>query len=134
MAIAVLPGAVRITMNRSFQSLLHGFVLSGALPAPAAINAAQSHAPDNTAVNKQDRDRRRPTADQAKNNKSDRNLTKQIRRDVVQDKSLSTYAHNVRTIADSAKVTLRGPVHSEDEKRAVDRIGAQIRGPWQRGQ
>jgi osmotically-inducible protein OsmY len=107
-------------MNRSFQSLLCGLVVSGALLAPNAAYAAQNHAPDNTAVNKQDRDSQNPTADQAKNNKSDRDLAKQIRRDVVHDKSLSTYAHNVKIIADSGKVTLRGPVHSEDEKRAIE--------------
>ena len=107
-------------MNRSFQSLLCGFVLSGALLVPAASNAAQNHAPDNTAVNKEDRDSQRPTADQAKNNRSDRNLANQIRRDVVHDKSLSIYGHNVKIIADSGKVTLRGPVRSEDEKRAIE--------------
>ena len=107
-------------MNRSFQSLLCGFVLSGALLAPTAIDAAQSHAPDNTAVSKRDRDSQLPTADQAKNNRSDRNLAKQIRRDVVHDKSLSTYGHNVKIIANNGKVTLRGPVRSGDEKQAIE--------------
>jgi osmotically-inducible protein OsmY len=107
-------------MNRSLQSMLCGFVLSGALLIPGAIYGAQNHTPDNTAVNKQDRNTQQPTADQAKNNVSDRNLQKQIRQDVVHDKSLSTYGHNVKIIADHGKVTLRGPVHSEDEKRAIE--------------
>ncbi|MBV9268385.1 MAG: BON domain-containing protein, partial [Acidobacteriaceae bacterium] len=107
-------------MYRTFKSMLCGFVLSGALLAPSAICAAQEHAPDNTAVNKQDRDTAQPTADQGKNNRSDRDLEKHIRRDVVHDKSLSTYGHNVKIIADQGKVTLRGPVHSEDEKRAIE--------------
>jgi hyperosmotically inducible protein len=107
-------------MNRSFQSMLCGFMLSGALLVPSAIHAAQNHAPDNTATNKQERDTHQPTADQAKNNRSDRDLAKHIRRDVVQDKSLSTYGHNVKIISNHGKVTLRGPVHSEDEKRAIE--------------
>ena len=107
-------------MHQSFKSMLCGFVLSGALLAPNAIYAAQNHAPDNTAVNKQDRDTQRPTADQAKNNRSDRDLAKHIRQDVVHDKSLSSYGHNVKIVADGGKVTLRGPVHSEDEKRAIE--------------
>lgn len=107
-------------MNRSFKSMLCGFALSGALLAPSAIYAAQNRAPDNTAVNKQDRDSPQPTADQAKNSSSDRDLEKNIRRDVVHDKSLSTYGHNVKIIADHSKVTLRGPVQSEDEKRAIE--------------
>ena len=107
-------------MNRIFICVLCGFVLSGALLVPSAICAAQNHAPDNTAINKQDSDTQQPTADQAKNNRSDRDLAKQIRRDVVHDKSLSTYGHNVKIIAERGKVTLRGPVHSEDEKRVIE--------------
>jgi osmotically-inducible protein OsmY len=60
-----------------------------------------------------------PTADQAKNDKADRELARKIRRDVVKDKSLSTYGHNVKIIAESGKVTLRGPIHSEDERKAI---------------
>jgi osmotically-inducible protein OsmY len=81
---------------------------------------AQNRPPDDTAVNKQDRDARRPTADQAKNNMSDRDVMRHIRQDVVHDKSLSTYGHNVKIIADHGHVTLRGPVRSEDEKRAIE--------------
>jgi osmotically-inducible protein OsmY len=51
---------------------------------------------------------------------SDRDLEKNIRRDVVKDKSLSTYGHNVKIISEHGQVTLRGPVHSEDEKRAIE--------------
>lgn len=53
-------------MNRSFKPMLCGFVLSGALLMPSAICAAQSHAPDNTAANKQGRENQQPTADHAK--------------------------------------------------------------------
>jgi osmotically-inducible protein OsmY len=81
---------------------------------------AQDTAPDNTRANKTDRDSASPTADQGKNNVSDRELEKRIRRDVVKDKSLSTYGHNVKIISDHGTVTLRGPVHSEDEKRAIE--------------
>ena len=87
---------------------------------PANTLAAQNRPPDNTAVNKRDRNNSQPTADQAKNNVSDREITKRIRQDVHSDKSLSTYGHNVKIIADHGKVTLRGPVHSEDEKRAIE--------------
>ena len=107
-------------MTRSFKLMLGFFVLLGVLLAPTAVYAAQNRAPDNTAVNKHDRDTQQPTADQAKNNRSDRDLEKHIRRDVVHDKSLSTYGHNVKIISDSGKVTLRGPVHTEEEKRAVE--------------
>jgi osmotically-inducible protein OsmY len=109
-------------MQSIFRSAFCAFIVSGALLllGPGGIGAAQNREPDNTAVNKQDRNASRPTADQAKNNMSDREMARRIRQDVVRDKSLSTYGHNVKIIAKSGKVTLRGPVHSEDEKRAIE--------------
>jgi hyperosmotically inducible periplasmic protein len=75
--------------------------------------------PDNTKVNKQDRDANQPTADQQKNNATDLDLTKNIRRSIVEDKSLSTDAHNVKVISQNGTVTLKGPVKSEAEKSAI---------------
>jgi hyperosmotically inducible periplasmic protein len=49
-------------------------------------------------------------------NPADRELTQKIRKSIHQDKSLSTYAHNIKIITQDGKVTLRGPVRSEDEK------------------
>jgi|HubBroStandDraft_6_1064221.scaffolds.fasta_scaffold703265_2 hyperosmotically inducible protein len=77
---------------------------------------AHAQEPDNTKVNKQNQ----PTADQQKNNVSDRDLTKKIRQSIVADKSLSTYAHNVKVISQNGVVTLKGPVRSEDEKKAIE--------------
>ena len=75
--------------------------------------------PDNTKVNKRDRNRSEPTADQQKGNVSDRDLTKRIRQSIMADKSLSTYAHNVKVISQNGTVTLKGPVKSEAEKSAI---------------
>lgn len=75
--------------------------------------------PDNTQVNKRDRAAGEATADQQKENRSDLDLTKNIRRSIVGDKSLSTYAHNVKIISQNGTVTLKGPVKSEDERKAI---------------
>ena len=75
--------------------------------------------PDNTKVNKQNRANGQPTADQQKNNRSDLDLTKDIRRSIMDDKSLSTDAHNVKVISQNGTVTLEGPVKSEDERKAI---------------
>ncbi len=99
-------------------SVLSVLALAGMLVAPAALSARQEHAPDNTATNKQDANSQ--TADKAKNNMSDREMKKNIRHDVVNDKSISTYGHNVKIIADHGKVTLKGPVHSDDEKKMIE--------------
>jgi hyperosmotically inducible protein len=84
--------------------------------------------PDNTKVNKRDRQKTEPTADQAKNGKSDREIMQDIRRAVVGDKSLSTYAHNVKIIAQHGKVTLKGPVHTADEKTTIEAKAAEVAG------
>jgi hyperosmotically inducible periplasmic protein len=109
-------------MHCSLKMALGGMLLSGALLMGGSARATpgQNATPDNTRVNKSDRDNSQPTADQAKNNMPDRDLEKNIRRDVVKDKSLSSYGHNVKIISQHGMVTLRGPVHSEDEKRAVE--------------
>src|ERR1700681_2266311 len=73
----------------------------------------QQPAPDNTKKNK---DKGSPTADQQKMNPSDRAVTQNIRKAIHEDKDLSTYAHNIKIITQDGKVTLRGPVRSEEEK------------------
>jgi hyperosmotically inducible protein len=83
---------------------------------------------DNTKVNKQDRNASAATADQGKNNLSDREMMRKIRRAVMEDKSLSTYGHNVKIISQQGKVTLKGPVHSEDEKKLIEAKAAEVAG------
>ena len=75
--------------------------------------------PDNTSVNKRDRNPGEATADQQKMNAADRALTAKIRKAVIADKSLSTYAHNVKIISQNGTVTLKGPVHSDDEVKSI---------------
>lgn len=77
--------------------------------------SARAQQPDNSAVNKG----QKVTADNQSFHKSDRGITAQIRRDLMADKALSTYAHNVKIITRRGAVTLKGPVHSEEEKQAV---------------
>ena len=96
--------------------------------ARAQDSSAGQSAPDNTKVNERDKDKSEPTADQQKDNRSDRDITQQIRQSVMNDKSLSTYAHNVKIISQNGMVTLKGPVRSDDEKRVVEAKAAAIVG------
>lgn len=59
---------------------------------------------------------------------ADIDLARQIRRAVLADGSLSTYAHNVRIITRDGLVTLRGPVRSEREKAVLGEKAALIAG------
>jgi hyperosmotically inducible periplasmic protein len=93
--------------------------------APASLSAQDKPpAPDNTKVNKQ----ARPTADQAGGSAADRELMQKIRQGVMDDKSLSTYARNVKIIAKDGKVTLKGPVYTEAEKNAISKIATDVAG------
>ena len=79
-------------------------------------------------MNQRDRNQNEPTADQQKENSSDRVLAQQVRRALVKDKSLSTYAHNIKVIAQNGIVTLKGPVHSDQEKQAIESKAAEAAG------
>ena len=80
----------------------------------------QQPAPDNSKTNQRDRNTDRATADQQSQSDAERQLTKQIRQAIMAEKSLSTYAHNIKIISQDGQVTLRGPVRSKGEKRLVE--------------
>jgi hyperosmotically inducible protein len=72
-------------------------------------------APDNTKSNKD----HAQTADSQSNAKADRQTTASVRKAILADKDLSTYAHNIKIITINGAVTLKGPVKSEDEKQKI---------------
>ena len=112
------------SLIRQFRSL----ILAGSVCACSIIGysqtASQATAPDNTKQNAQ----ASPTADQQKSNESDRELTKNVRRAITQDKALSTEAHNVKVITQNGQVTLKGPVKSEEEKQAIGSKATEVAG------
>jgi hyperosmotically inducible protein len=83
---------------------------------------------DNTKMNKGDATSDATTADQQKMNAGDRAITQKIRAEIMKDKSLSTYAHNVKIITQDGKVTLKGPVRTSDEKATIEAKAAAIAG------
>lgn len=88
----------------------------------------QQPAPDNTKTNQGDTSKGSATADQQKMNPADRATTKQIRAALMDNKSLSTYAHNIKIITRDGKVTLKGPVRTEDEKSSIEATATQVAG------
>jgi hyperosmotically inducible periplasmic protein len=104
-------------MNSLIQKAKSVLTISIVMCATTALYAQVQ--PDNSAVNQRDRNASEPTADQQKMNATDRQLSASIRKQIVQDKSLSTYAHNIKIISQNGEVTLKGPVKSEDERRSI---------------
>jgi hyperosmotically inducible periplasmic protein len=99
--------------------LTSGLLLSFWIGPVYAQSTDDTTKPDNTSVNKRDRNPGEATADQQKMNAADRALTAKIRKAVIADKSLSTYAHNVKIISQNGTVTLKGPVQSDDEVKSI---------------
>ena len=91
-----------------------------------AVNAQT--APDNTKVNRRDRAPSAVTADQQKDNAGDREITRKIRQSLIKDKTLSSYAHNIKVIAQGGQVTLKGPVRSDEEKHNVESKAIEVAG------
>jgi osmotically-inducible protein OsmY len=115
---------------------MHQYRRRGTVCAVALVGAllvttlsAGAHTPaDNTKVNKRDRAKGAVTSDQQRENASDREITRKIRRALMVDKSLSTYAHNVKIVAQGGQVTLKGPVRSENEKETIEAKAIDVAG------
>jgi hyperosmotically inducible periplasmic protein len=112
---------LRTQMRRFGSMLMASAMLAFTLSPGLSVRAQQ---PDNTAQNKS----QSPTADNQSNAKNDRTLSQQVRKAIVADKDLSTYAHNVKVIAMNGQVTLKGPVKSDDEKQKVAADAASVAG------
>jgi hyperosmotically inducible protein len=106
---------------------VHAILFTGVWAVTAIPAIAQTPA-DNTKVNERDRATGAVTADQQKENTGDRDVTRKIRQSLMKDKTLSSYAHNVKVIAQDGQVTLKGPVRSDDERRIVEAKATEVAG------
>jgi len=113
-------------MSRFF-SMMAVCILLFAASVSAQTTKSQTPA-DNTKVNQRDRNDANPTPGQQKENSSDLEITRKIRRSITEDKGLSTYAKNIKIITQDGRVTLRGPVRSEVERKSVEAKANEVAG------
>ena len=113
--------------QRRGRGVIAALVVVSALLIPVVSAGAQTPA-DNTKVNKRDQAEGAVTADQQKENASDREIAQKIRSALMADKTLSTYAHNVKIVAQNGQVTLKGPVRTDDEKKSVEAKATEVAG------
>ena len=112
-------------MERTTKIGTHWVLLSATLLLGTSLLAtprqqdSQQPAADNSKMNQGDAGKGAVTADQQKMNPADRATTKNIRSAIIKDKSLSTYAHNIKIITQDGRVTLKGPVRSADDKASI---------------
>jgi hyperosmotically inducible protein len=109
------PSDERLLMNHLSKMPAAIAVLVLCVFGPVSLAHAQQTAPDNSQQNKN----QSQNADNQSNATADRMTTAKIRKAIIADKQLSTYAHNVKIITLNGKVTLKGPVKSEEEKQQV---------------
>jgi hypothetical protein len=81
----------------------------------------------NTGVNVRDRASKAKTPIDQNETKADLKITADIRKRVV-DEKMSVDAHNVKIITQDGKVTLRGPVKTEEEKQRIEEIAGAVVG------
>lgn len=85
----------------------------------SANHQSNAYEANNTGKNKRDAKVNELTAQDQSNAQGDVETTRAIRQAIVDEKSLSTSAHNVKIIVANRAVTLKGPVKSAQEKDQV---------------
>jgi hyperosmotically inducible periplasmic protein len=103
-------------------------------PPPATPNVADNPGvadgtpnADNTKINDRDRHGTLTPTDQG-NSGAETKITANIRKGLMSDKTLSFTAKNVKVITVGSKVTLRGPVKSDQEKATIESVARQTAG------
>jgi len=81
---------------------------------------------DNTSRNVRDRNHQNLTPLDQGNSQADINTTAQIRKEILAAGDMSVNAKNCKIITQDSRVTLRGPVNSEDEKNRIAAIANRI--------
>jgi osmotically-inducible protein OsmY len=115
-------------MKKHFCTVAGLLLLLAAAIFAGPIQQEQQPASDNTKTNQGETGKDAKTADQQKMNPADRETTKKIRAALMDDKDLSTDAHNIKIITRDGMVTLKGPVRSEDERMEIQSKAQQIAG------
>ena len=95
---------------------------------PVSVQGAATSRADNTEMNERDKSGTTKTAQNQSNREGDRKLLAAVRRAVVDEKTLSTSAHNIKIVALNGAITLRGPVNSEGEKNNIEALAKQVPG------
>ncbi len=99
-----------------------------ATPSPSDPAATDTTEADNTKRNSSEENKNTVTAEKQSNSKDDLALTQKIRQAVVKDGSLSMNGKNVKIIAQDGKVSLKGPVDSQQEKDTIASEAGEIAG------
>jgi hyperosmotically inducible periplasmic protein len=127
---------IKISKNRMnkfllslFASLLMVYSSQGQTQTPRVAPAvSNSTDAENTKQNSSEQNKNTENAEKQSNSKDDLALTQKVRQAVMKDGSLSMNAKNVKIIAQDGKITLKGPVDSQQEKDTIGTKAGEIAG------
>ncbi len=100
----------------------------------SVTNDANSSATDkkqdanNSGRNLRDRNNKTLTPGDQSNNPADRETTREIRKAIIGAKDMSLSGRNVKIVTAGGKVTLRGPVASDQEKQTIGDLATKVAG------
>jgi hyperosmotically inducible protein len=122
-------------MNKFLPPLFASFLMVYSSPGQQATptprdpaTASDATQADNTKRNASEQNKNTETAEKQSNSKDDLALTQKVRQAVMKDGSLSMNAKNVKIIAQDGKITLKGPVESQQEKDTIGTEAGKIAG------
>mgnify|MGYP003575805768 CR=1 FL=1 len=94
----------------------------------SAMKGVASPSVDNTDLTVREKNGDTLTPQSQSNSESDIKLLAAVRSAIVDDKNLSTAAHNVKIMAVKGAVTLRGSVNNKNEKARVEELTRKVSG------
>lgn len=94
----------------------------------AAPTPDQAKNVDNTKINERDRHNATLTPMDQGNSESETKISAAVRRAILGDHNLSFATKNIKVITVGTKVTLRGPVKSEQEKASIETLAKRTAG------
>ena len=107
-------------MKNSLRTTLLVAAAGAVLWLPIASHPAMAQSPASKPDNSAQNTNQPQTAQDQSNAQSDLETTAKVRKAIIADKDLSTYAHNIKVITRNGTVTLMGPVKSDDEKQKIE--------------
>jgi osmotically-inducible protein OsmY len=131
--IVVTSALAAVACNGSGERLLQGRAGNSGNTATSAESAAgatrtvQASEADNTGINERDRQATTTPLDQGSSAR-ETSITASIRRGIVADESLSFDGRNVKVVTVGNKVTLRGPVKTDQARVAIANIAKRTAG------
>jgi hyperosmotically inducible protein len=121
-------GKKRVKLKLITSVLAIGVLFGGSSPKLKAAQQAQQPAQAQPAA-QTDPSKAAPSQDQPKSASSDRDIMQKIHKALMDDTSLANDVKSVKITSQNGKVTLKGSVPTEEDKKNVEQKATEVAGP-----